>query len=51
MNSGDDCARLIVRYAFIGKPIGAEEFLNRMIGGSSIIIDRCPKRRPRKRES
>ena len=39
MNSWDDCARLIIRYAFIGKPIGAEEFLNRMVGALGTVID------------
>ena len=36
---------------FSGKPIGSEEFLNRMIEILDIDIDRCPKGRPRKRES
>jgi len=31
--------------------IGSEEFLNQMVDALSIIIDRCPKGRPRKRES
>ncbi len=35
-----------------GKPIGAEEFLNRMVDTLGItIINRCSKGRPRKRES
>jgi len=33
------------------KPIGTEEFLNRMFEALGIIIDRCPKGRPRKMES
>ena len=36
---------------FCGKPIGSEEFLNRMVETLGIIIDRRPKGRPRKRES
>ena len=36
---------------FIRKPIGSEEFLNRMIETLGITIDRRPKGRPRKRES
>jgi len=36
---------------FSGKPIGSEEFLNRMVEDLSIIIDRNPKGRPRKTES
>jgi hypothetical protein len=36
---------------FSGKPIGSEEFLNRMVEALGIIIDRHPKGRPRKRES
>jgi len=36
---------------FSGKPIGTEEFLNRMVEVLGIIIDRRPKGRPRKRES
>lgn len=35
---------------FRGQPIGTEEFLNRMIEASVIIIDRRPKRRFRERE-
>jgi hypothetical protein len=31
--------------------MGTEEFLNQMIETLGIIIDRRPKRRPRKRES
>jgi len=38
--------------AFPGKPmIGSEEFLDRMVGTSGIIIDRHPKGRPRKMKS
>jgi len=37
--------------AFGGKPIGPEEFLNRMVEVLGIIIDRRPKRRPRKMEN
>ncbi|GAH29707.1 unnamed protein product [marine sediment metagenome] len=33
------------------KPIGSEEFLNQMVETLGIIIDRCPKGRPRKMES
>ena len=33
---------------FNGKPVESEEFLNRMIEALGIIIDRCPKGRPRK---
>jgi len=37
---------------FRGKPIGSEEFLNRMVEALGItIIDRRPKGRPRKMES
>ena len=39
---------------FSGKPIGSDEFLNRMVGalGITIMIDRYPnKGRPRKKES
>ena len=37
---------------FSGKPIiGPEEFLSQMIETLGIIIDRRPKRRPRKREN
>jgi len=36
---------------FSRKPIGPEEFLNRMVGALGIIIDIRPKGRPRKRES
>jgi hypothetical protein len=36
---------------FNGKPIGLEEFLNRMIEALSITIDRRPKGRPREMES
>jgi hypothetical protein len=38
---------------FTGKPIGSEEFLNRIVGALGIIIDtdRRPKGRPRKMES
>ena len=31
--------------------MGTEEFLKRMIENLGIIIGRCPKERPRKRES
>jgi len=37
--------------AFSGKPMGSEEFLNRMIEALGIIIDRRPKGRPCKIES
>jgi len=36
---------------FSEKPIGSEEFLNKMVVALDIIIDRCPKGRPRKMES
>ena len=36
---------------FSGKPIGSEEFLNRMVEALGIIIDRRPKGRPRKMEN
>jgi hypothetical protein len=36
---------------FSGKPIVSEEFLNQVVGALGVIIDRCPKERPRKRES
>ncbi|GAF81343.1 unnamed protein product [marine sediment metagenome] len=36
---------------FNGKTIGPEEFLNRLVAVLGIIIDRCPKKRPRKMES
>jgi len=36
---------------FYEKPMEPEEFLNRMVEALGIIIDRRPKRRPRKRES
>jgi len=36
---------------FSGKPVGSEEFLNQMVEALGIIIDRCPKGRPRKREN
>ena len=36
---------------FSGKPIGTEEFLNRMVAALGIIIDRRPKGRLRKREN
>jgi len=36
---------------FSRKPIGSEEFLNRMVEALGIIIDRCPKGMPRKMES
>ena len=34
---------------FSVKPIGSEEFLNRMVEALDIIIDRRPKGRPRKK--
>ena len=37
--------------AFSGKPMGLEEFFNQMVEALGIIIDRCPKQRPRKMES
>ena len=36
---------------FSRKPIGAEEFLNRMVEALDITRDRRPKGRPRKMES
>lgn len=36
---------------FSGKPLGSEEFFNQMVEALGIIIDRCPKGRPRKSES
>jgi len=36
---------------FSGKPIGSEEFLNQIVEALGIIIDGCPKGRPRKMES
>ncbi|MBA7497526.1 hypothetical protein ES704_00254 [subsurface metagenome] len=36
---------------FSGKPMGSEEFLNRMVETLGIIVDRRPKGRPRKMES
>jgi len=36
---------------FSKKPIGFEEFINQMVEVLGIIIDRCPKGRPCKRES
>ena len=36
---------------FIGRPMRSEEFLNQMVETLGIIIDRCPKGRPRKMES
>ena len=33
---------------FSGKPIGSEEFLNRMVEALGIIIDRRLKEKPRK---
>ena len=33
---------------FSGKPIGSEEFLNRMVAALGIIMDRRPKGKPRK---
>jgi len=34
-----------------GKPIGAEEFLNRIVAALGITINRRPKGRPCKREN
>ena len=36
---------------FDGKPIGSEEFFNRMVEALGIIVDRRPKERPRKNEN
>jgi len=36
---------------FSGKPMGSRELLNRMVEVLGIIIDRCPKGKPRKMES
>jgi len=36
---------------FNRKPIGSEGFLNQMVEALGIIIDRCPKGRPREMES
>jgi len=37
---------------FSGKSIGPEEFFNRMVEALGIIvIDRCPKGKPRRREN
>ena len=36
---------------FSGKPIGSEEFLNRMVEALGITVDRRPKGRPRKMEN
>ena len=36
---------------FSGKPIGFEEFFNRMVEALGITIDRRPKGRPRKMEN
>jgi len=36
---------------FSGKPIGPEEFLNRLVAALGIIIDRRLKRRSRKMEN
>ncbi len=36
---------------FSGKSIGSEEFLNQMVEALGIIVDRLPKRRPRKTEN
>ena len=37
---------------FSGKPIiGSEEYFNQMVKALGIIIERCPKGRPRKMES
>ena len=33
---------------FSGKPIGFEEFFNRIVEASGITVDRRPKGRPRK---
>ena len=37
--------------AFPGKPIGSEEFLNRMVEALGVAVDRRPEGRPRKREN
>ena len=37
--------------SFSGKPIGAEEFFSQIVSALDIIIDRRPKRRPRKRKA
>ena len=36
---------------FSGKPIGSEEFFNRIVEALGITIDRRPKGRPCKREN
>jgi len=36
---------------FNGKPVESEDFLNQMVEVLGIIIDRCPKGKPRKMES
>jgi len=36
---------------FSGKPIGPEEFFNRIVEALAITVDRRPKGRPRKMES
>ena len=36
---------------FSGRPLGPEDFLNRMVETLGIIIDRRPKGRPRKMEN
>ena len=36
---------------FSGKPIGSEEFFNRMVEALGITTDRRPKGKPRKTES
>jgi hypothetical protein len=51
MNPWDDCARLIIRYAFIGKPIGPEKLFNQMVETLGIIIDKPPKGSSRKMEN
>ena len=35
---------------FSRKPTGSEEFFNQMVEVLGIIVDRCPKGRPRKME-
>jgi len=36
---------------FNGNPIGPDELLNRMVEALGIIIDRCPKGKPCKKEN
>ena len=49
--NGTCCTSSIFRHLFSGEPTGSEEFLNQMVETLGIIIDRCPKGRPRKMES